>query len=63
MCAEFAGVAHSPLLLALYVCGSDCAKAKNVFSQYPGLKSYKVVELDERDDGDAMQDALGKVRS
>ena len=32
-----------------------------MFSQYPSLKSYKVVELDERDDGDAIQDALGKV--
>lgn len=34
-----------------------------MFSQYAGLKSYKVIELDERDDGDAIQDALGKVGS
>jgi len=37
-----------------------CAKAKNVFAQYK-LKSYKVLELDERDDGDAIQDYLGQI--
>ena len=37
-----------------------CAKAKRVFSNYQ-LKSYKVVELDERDDGDAIQDYLGSI--
>jgi len=39
-----------------------CAKAKNVFHQYGGaLKSYKVIELDEREDGDAIQEYLGKI--
>ena len=32
-----------------------------MFAQYAGLKSYKVVELDERDDGDQIQDYLGKI--
>jgi glutaredoxin 3 len=31
-----------------------------VFANYP-LKSYKVLELDDREDGDAVQDYLGKL--
>lgn len=37
-----------------------CNKAKQVLSNY-ALKSYKVIELDEREDGDAIQDYLGKL--
>ena len=37
-----------------------CAKAKNALSNYQ-LKSYKVLELDERDDCDAIQDYLGQL--
>ncbi len=32
-----------------------CKKAKAVFAKYSALKQYKVVELDERQDGDAIQ--------
>jgi len=37
-----------------------CAKAKNILSQF-SLKSYKVVELDQREDGGAIQDHLQKL--
>ena len=40
-------------------CGYS-AKAKNILSQFP-LKSYHVVELDQRADGDAIQDVLGAM--
>ena len=37
-----------------------CKKAKRVLSQFP-IKSYHVIELDERQDGDALQDVLGQM--
>ena len=37
-----------------------CKKAKRILSEFQ-LKSYNVIELDERNDGDALQDALGQM--
>ena len=37
-----------------------CKKAKSVLGAL-SPKSYKVIELDERQDGDAMQDILGQM--
>ena len=40
-------------------CGYS-SKAKRILSQYQ-LKSYKVLELDQRDDGDELQRVLGEM--
>jgi len=37
-----------------------CRKAKQTLSQYP-IKNQKIIELDERNDGDAIQDALQQI--
>lgn len=37
-----------------------CKKAKSVLAAFP-LKSYKIIELDERQDGDAFQDELQRM--
>lgn len=40
--------------------GPYCVKAKNVLGQYK-LKDYKVVELDEIDNGNEYQQVLGQI--
>lgn len=37
-----------------------CKKAKAALAD-SGLKAYQLIELDERDDGDAIQDALLEI--
>ncbi len=40
--------------------GPYCVKAKNILEKYK-LKDYKVIELDEINDGDEYQKVLGKM--
>jgi glutaredoxin 3 len=46
--------------LFLFSLGPYCVKAKKVLEKYK-LKDYKVIELDEIDDGNEYQKVLGKI--